>query len=369
MKKSITYSIRYCMIAFLFLSLSFYGEVIGKDFRAPKTSEEVGREKLLMLLSGEWVSRGLYVATQLEIAEHLQCGPKSIEVLAELSSSNLDSLYRLLHMLAGFDVFKEISPRVFANTDASCLLIKTNPDTLRSLALFYGEDIHKSWGELFSSIQTGTPAFELTFQQPVFNYFKDHPERATLFQTAMKEKSTAVIKSALSTYNFDQFECICDVGGGYGQLMQALLQRYPKLSGMIFELPEVIEKIKQQPLIENDRCQLSAGDFFISIPKGKDAYILKSVIHDWDDAKSEKILKNCYDAMHADSRLLIIEVIVQPSDQSIYANCMDVLMLAITGGKERSLASFQNMLENCGFVIQNVYPTATEFSILEVKKK
>lgn len=210
----------------------------------------------------------------------------------------------------------------------------------------------------------------MTFNQPVFTYFKENLDRAALFQEAMKEKPKAVIKSALATYDFGKFESIYDIGGGYGQFMQALLQKYPNLSGMVFELPEVIEKIRQQsPQLEQDRCKLSAGDFFASIPEGGDAYLLKSVLHDWDDAKSEKILKNCYQAMRRDSRLLIVEVVLQPGDQSVYANCMDVLMLAITGGKERSLTSFTQMLENAGFILERIYPTTTEFSILEVRKK
>ena len=134
---------------------------------------DIAREKLLMLLSGEWVSRGLYVATKLEISDHLQAEPKSIDELAILTESNPESLYRLLHMLAGFDIFEEVSPRIFANTEASQLLAKANPETLHSLSLFYGEEIHRSWDQLLPSIQTGTPAFELTYKQPVFNYFKD----------------------------------------------------------------------------------------------------------------------------------------------------------------------------------------------------
>lgn len=328
-------------------------------------AQEAAREKLLTLFAGEWVSRSLHVVTKLEIADHLESGPQSVERLAQLTASNEDSLYRLLHMLAGFGVFEEVSSKVFANTEVSQLLVKTNRDTLHSLSLFYGEDIHKSWEEILASIQTGVPAFQLNFKEPVFTYFKNNPERAALFQAAMKEKSKAVIQSALSTYNFGQFESICDVGGGYGQFMQALLAACPRVLGTVFELPEVVEKIKP---LENNRLELFAGDFFNSIPKGKDAYLLKSVIHDWDNEEAEKILKNCRSAMRDDSRLLIVEVLLQPGSQSVYANCMDVLMLAITGGKERTLASFTQMLENCGFVIERIYPTSTEFSILEVKK-
>jgi hypothetical protein len=354
----------------LALSFCIAAQLVASDPAAPIAQGlEIQREKLLLLMSGEWVSRGIYVATKLQIADHLNPQCKSIDELAELTQSNSESLYRLLHMLAGFGIFEEISPSVFANTDASYLLAKSHPDSLNALSLFYGEDIHKSWEELLPAVQLGMPAFQLTFHQPVFNYFKENPARAALFQEAMKEKSMAVIKSALSTYDFSPYGSVYDIGGGYGQFMRALLQTHPNLYGTIFELPEVINTIKQQmPQLENAHCKLESGDFFTSVPKGGDVYLLKSVIHDWSDAESEKILKNCHLAMHENSRLLIVEVVLQPKDQSVYANCMDVLMLAITGGKERSLQSFKQMLERSGFTLEHVYSTSTEFSILEAKK-
>lgn len=183
-------------------------------------------------------------------------------------------------------------------------------------------------------------------------------------------KSMAVIRSALAQYDFTPFKTIYDIGGGYGHFMQALLSHCSHLQGALFELPEVITSIKEQnPGWENNRCELISGDFFKSLPKEGDLYLLKSVLHDWDDKQCKQILTNCHQAMDSHSRLLIIEVVLKPKDESIYANCMDVLMLAVTGGKERSLNDFEQMLDKTGFVIERVYPTSTEFSILEVKKK
>ena len=352
----------------LILSFSLVGNGVEASVATGhQASREINREKMLLLLSGEWVSRALYVATKLKIADHLKSESKSVDDLAKLTQSDSESLYRLLHMLAGFQVFDEVAPRVFANTDLSSLLAKSDPDTLHALSLFYGEDIHRAWDGLLSSIETGTPAFQLIFQQPVFKYFKENPNRGALFQESMKEKSLAVIKSSLSSYDFSRFQSVYDIGGGYGQFMHTLLKNYPDIRGTLFELPEVIATIKQRNQ-ENNSCALIAGDFFESVPKGGDAYILKSVLHDWDDQKCGRILQNCYSSMDANSRLLIIEVVLQPKAESLYANCMDVLMLAITGGKERSVNSFQQMLESSGFVLERIYPTATEFSILEARK-
>ncbi len=336
----------------------------------PSNNEEINREKLLLLLSGEWVSRALYVAVKLEIADYLQSGPKTAQELAALTKSNPESLSRILHMLAGFDVFNEIAPNTFSNTEMGILLTKSNPETLHHLTLFYGGVIHQSMDSLLDSVQTGTPAFQLTFNQPVFSYFKENPLAKALFQKSMKEKSMAVIRSALAQYDFTPFKTIYDIGGGYGHFMQALLSHCSHLQGALFELPEVITSIKEQnPGWENNRCELISGDFFKSLPKEGDLYLLKSVLHDWDDKQCKQILTNCHQAMDSHSRLLIIEVVLKPKDESIYANCMDVLMLAVTGGKERSLNDFEQMLDKTGFVIERVYPTSTEFSILEVKKK
>lgn len=337
-------------------------------YASEKEEPKTAREKLLSLLAGEWVSRGLYVATKLELADHLQLGPKTIEELAQLSQANPQALYRLMHMLSGFGVFEEIKKDLFANTDASLLLVKNRPDSLHALSLFYGEDISQSMKELLHCVHTNIPAFQLQFQQPVFSYFKENPERASLFQEAMKEKSMAVIQSALSAYDFSRFKSVYDIGGGHGQFLKALTQYYPKVNGLLFELPEVIRSLEKRGE-EFLRSKLTAGNFFEEVPKGGDAYILKSVLHDWEDAQAEKILTNCYQAMHPESKLLLVEVVLQPKDQSLYANCMDVLMLAITGGKERSLSSFEQMLEKTGFVLEKVYPTGTEFSILEARKK
>lgn len=357
-------------IVFIACLICCFERIGAREKTTPILTHEAEREKLLNLLSGEWVSRGIYVATKLEVAEALQHGPKSIEELAQVTSSNPDSLYRLLHMLAGFGLFQEVSPNVFANTETSRLLIKTHPDTLFALSLFYGEEIHKSMDELLPSIQSGTTAFQLEYKQPVFSYLKDNPSRLALFQEGMKEKSQAVIKSVLATYDFSPFESVYDIGGGYGHFLLALLKKYPNVSGVLYELLEVIEKINHQnPQLEDYRFKLCAGDFFVSVPPGGDVYLMKSVIHDWDDEKSEMILKNCYQAMSSDSRLLLVEVVLLPEDQSLYANCMDILMLAIPGGKERSLATFTRMLDKCGFVLERIYPTATEFSILEARKK
>jgi hypothetical protein len=328
------------------------------------------REKLLLLIAGEWIARAIYVATKLQIADHLGEGSKSIQDLAALSRSHEEFLLRLLRTLAGAGVFKEERNGIFANNEVSCLLSRSNPDNLHATSLYYGEDVHPAWDELFNSLITGKPGFDLAFNQPVFSYYKENPERGIIFQDAMKSKSRAVTKSALSSYNFGQYHSICDVGGGNGHFLGTLLDHYPHLQGMVFDLPEVIHELKKSSLPHSEeRFKLIEGDFFASIPEGADAYLLKSILHDWNDRQAEQILQNCHSAMRSDSRLLIVEIILLPKDQSIYAKCMDLLMLALCEGKERSLNSFEQLFERSGFKLEKIYPTATEFSMLEVVKK
>ena len=331
----------------------------------PAKAEKAPREQLLSIFSGDWVARGVYVAAKLKVADYLASGPKNITELAHLAKADPDSLERLLHMLEGYGVFQETAPGVFTNTRMSEMLNTTHPGSLHSLAIFYGEDIHKALEKLLPSIEEGRPAFEIAFQEPVFGYFKSHPTRAALFQEAMKAKSRAVIQSTLSTFDFTPFQKIYDIGGGHGQLLDALVNKHPHLSATLFELPEVIQKLKGKP----SPYAQESGDFFTSVPEGGDLYILKSVLHDWDDAKAEIILKNCHRAMQSNSRLLISEVVLQPGDLSVHANCMDLLMLAITGGKERSLATFEKILDRSGFVLEKIYSTSTEFSLLQARSK
>ena len=339
-----------------------------KALAVDSSTKHETREKMLNLFAGEWISRGIYVVTKLGIADYLEDGPKTSTELARLSCSNKESLSRLLHMLAGYGIFEELDGSLYKNTELSSLLSKKNSDSLASLCEFYGEDMHRAFESLLPSIQSGKSGFEIEFQKPVFAFFKENPERALLFQKAMKDKSNAVIDATLAAYDFSHLRSVYDIGGGFGQFVSALTQKHPNLSGVVYELGEVTEKIKE---LQNANPHISvvSGDFFKSIPEGGEAYLLKSIIHDWNDEKAQEILCNCHKAMKKDSKLLIVDVVLKPKNLSTYANCMDILMLTITGGKERSLKCFEKLLDQSGFVLENVYSTKTEFSILEAKKK
>jgi len=320
------------------------------------------RAELLDLLAGEWVSQGIYVAAKLGCAHHLEQGAKTAHELAELLHVDEKALYRVMSMLASRGVFEEQQGKRFANNAMSERLTRDHPETLNSLVVFYGEEIHSAFGSLLSSVTTGKPGFDQVYHEPVFDYFKHHPERASLFQAAMAEKTKAVIQAVVNQVNFKG--TLCDIGGGKGHLLYAILKANPALQGINFDLPEVIAALPSPP----KQVKLQKGSFFESIPTS-DVYLMKSVLHDWSDEKASEILSVCHASMPQNATLYVIEPILMPSQEHDYAKLMDVLMLTVTGGRERSLEEYRNLLEKAGFEISNVLATSTEFRILEVKKR
>jgi len=348
-----------------FLTISFLS---GVAFASPSL-EEVGREHLLEKISGEWVSHGIYAATALEIPDHLDNGPLHYIELAKLSQTDPNSLYRLLRMLSSQGIFFEHEDRSFSHSEASKLLSKQHPNSLHSLTTFYGSVIHNSWEGLVGALQEGSPGFEKEFGLPVFLYFKQHPEVFHLFHAAMKEKSNNVIDSCLENFNFGAYQTVFDIGGGKGHLLSRILKTYEHMKGGLFDLPEVIEKVQHEITKYSDRTSLIPGNFLQEIPKGADLYILKSVIHDWSDPEAITILMHCYEAMPEDGSLLIIEPILAERNAPDYAKQMDILMLNVTGGKERSFEEFANLLRETHFEIEKVYPTSTEFKMILATKR
>lgn len=326
-----------------------------------------GREKVLSLVSGEWIAKSMYAVAQLDIAGHLLDGPKSIQQLAKLTGCNEESLYRLLRMLSSEGVFHEESSRFFSNTASSALLAKDHPQSLRNLTIFYSEEMSQSWNRLADCIKEGKPAFDLSFGQPVFGYFRTHPNSAAHFHLAMQEKSKAVVASCLRSFDFSKYTNVYDIGGGMGHFLSACLNTNSHMHGVLYELPDVIAKVKTSSQLP-DRCTLVSGDFFQSIPKGGDAYLLKSILHDWSDQDALRILQKCHEAMGNSSKLLIVEPIMSSSNARDHAKIMDVYMMVITGGRERTALDFNQLLQQAGFALESITPTETEFCILEARK-
>lgn len=328
------------------------------------------RSFLLEKLAGEWLTHCIYTATELNIASYLNCGPKTISELAIQTDTQADLLYRLMNYLASNGIFYEHEGKVFSNNEVSSLLAQEHPQSLYSPALFYKEVLSPNWPDLIKTLNSGKPAFEIHNGMPVFQYFKDNSKAAALFNAAMKSKSKAVIDSLLKVYDFSNYKNFYDIGAGNGYFTYAILNQYPQLSATVFELPAVVQTAKSQmPSAFDTRCTFVSGDFFNEIPTNGDLYFLKSIIHDWSDNDVLKILENCHKAMTNNSRLLIVEPIQLPANTPDYAKAMDMLMMVITGGRERSLDEMKDLFKRGGFELLKIYPTDTEFSVLEFAKE
>jgi len=334
-----------------------------------KAMEASGRQVLLEKIAGEWVTHCIYAATELGVAEQLEGGPLSIDALAKKTGTKTDLLYRLMGTLASNGIFEEREGKVFANNEASALLSPNHARSLYDITLFYKEVISSNWSELGNTLKTGTPAFELKQGMPVFAYFKENAAAGKRFNAGMRDKSASVIDSVLTSYDMGSVKELYDIGGGKGHFAFAALKKYPGLKATIFEVPKVVEAAcAGVPEGLSKRVSFAEGDFFKEIPQGGDVYLLKSVIHDWNSDAAQKILKNCHDAMGSDARLLLVEMVLGPRNTEDYAKSMDMLMMTITGGRERTLGDFRELLATAGFALTEVYPTDTEFSVIEARK-
>jgi hypothetical protein len=330
--------------------------------QSAKPGELPPRLALFQLVTGHYVSFALYVAAKLGIADLLAHGPKAYDELAKACAAHAPSLRRLLRLLASAGVFAEQADGRFALTPVGEWLRSDLPGSQRDTALLFAGPMMRSWGELLHSVQTGETAIERAFGMDAFKYMAAHPEDAAVFNRAMTAVSTQVSIAVAAAYDFSPFRKLVDVGGGHGVLLTTILKANPMLHGVVFDLPHVAEgarkPIEAAGLAE--RCDAVGGDFFAAVPGGADAYILKSVIHDWDDERSLVILRNCQGAMEPHGKLLLVELVlpdhVDQSPKSQIGTGSDVNMLVNAGGRERTDAEFRALFETAGFRLTQIIP-------------
>src|SRR6516225_6903522 len=320
-------------------------------------------DELASLLSGYWHTQTIYVAAKLSLAEHLKDGPRSAQDLAQATGTNPRALYRLVRALASLGIFAEERGRFVLTPLAECLL----DPSLKGLATMRGEFQYRAWGELLHSVETGHSAFEKVYGKPIFDYFSDHPETGKLFDQAMTGVHGRETEAMLEAYDFTGIGTLADIGGGNGSVLMAILRRYPAMQGILFDLLSVVERtkanIKAAGLVS--RCQVIAGNFFVSVPPGADAYLMRHIIHDWDDDKSITILRNCRRAMGQGGKLLIVEGVVPPGNEPSVSKFFDLAMMALPGGMERTEDEYRQLFEAAGFQLTRIVPTRTWVSVLE----
>ncbi len=335
-----------------------------------KPSDVPPRLALFQMMTGHYVSQAIYVAAKLGVADLLSDAPRHYGELAKATGTHAPSLNRLLRLLSSAGVFAEEENGRFALTPVGECLRTGVPGSAHSAALFFAGPIMRAWSDLLHSVKTGEIAFDRVFGMDAFKYMAQHPEEAAIFNEAMTAASTQTAIGVPTSYDFSSFGTIADVGGGHGVLLTAILKANPALRGVLFELPHVAEGAKKQIAAAGlaGRCEVIAGDFFETVPGGCDAYILKSVIHDWDDARSVAILKNCHRVMTPQGKLLLVEMVLPARmDQSLRSQIVagsDVNMLVNAGGRERTDAEFSALFDAAGFKLTRI--NAIEASLSSV---
>jgi ubiquinone/menaquinone biosynthesis C-methylase UbiE len=322
---------------------------------------------MLQVISGFWVSRCVYIAAKLGIADLLKDGPQTAEELAAASGAHAPSLFRVLRALAAVDVLTQTSDNRFGNTPMSETLID-GPGSLRWFAMTeLGEEHYPAWGELLHSVRTGEIAFDKAFGEPVWEFFGKNAENARIFNNAMSGMTAQAEAALHAAYKFEGMKTIMDVGGGHGGLITSILERAPDMRGILFDSPQVIEGAQPKLAAAGiaNRCQVVGGSFFESVPEGADAITMKWIIHDWNDEQSIAIMRNCHRALPPNGKLILIEAVVPPGDEMHFAKFIDLNMLVMTGGKERTAEEFRQLYEAAGFTLTRIVATESPFSVIE----
>lgn len=324
---------------------------------------------MLQFVMGFWMSRAVHVLAKLGIPDLLQSGPKSVEELAQATETHAPSLYRLLRALASNGLVKVESDGRYALTPLSETLV-TGPGSLRWFIISeLGQEHYPAWGNLMHSVKTGEIAFDNQFGADVWKYFAQNPEDAAIFNNSMSGMTAATNEAIMAGYDFSPFNTIVDIGGGHGGLITSILKQNPQAKGVLFDADVVIDGAR--PRLEAaeiaDRCEAVSGDFFKAVPAGGDAYVMKWIIHDWDDEKAIAILKNCRSQMQPNGRLIIVDCVVPENNEPDFSKTFDLNMLVMTGGKERTAAEFAQLLDAAGFKLLRVIPTDVPTCIVEAQ--
>jgi precorrin-6B methylase 2 len=337
---------------------------------AASQPSEPSAKVLLNLVDGHRVTAVIYVAAKLGIADRLLEGPISAPDLARLTATHEHSLFRLLRALVRLAICTETPAGDFQLTEMGMLLAAESERSLKAWVLLEGGMLRANWGELIESIRTGKTAFELAgLGQEGFEALGKTKD-ADLFNEAMVSITRMTVPAVLSAYDFSGISTLMDVGGGLGELMSAILREYPRMRGIVFDLPHCAEGAKQNlsdPSVV-DRCQFVAGSFFESVPTGADAIVMKSIIHDWNDERCVRILQNCHRALRPGARLVLIDKVMpenlDPGADDLFVILDDLNMLRGPGGCERTPSEYRALLAKGGFGLRRMVPTG-RYSVIE----
>jgi ubiquinone/menaquinone biosynthesis C-methylase UbiE len=320
-------------------------------------------QTLIRLGFGFAVSQALKVAAELDIADRLADGPRSVADLAAACGVQARALGRMLKVLCAEGVFREEPADVFSLTEVGEALRRGRGP--RAFLTMLNAEPYRAFGDLGHSLATGNPAFDHVFGQPRFDWLAAHPEASAAFQAAMVALGRHVNEAVADNYDFSPFATVADIGGGHGRLLSAVLERHPHLSGILFDLPSGVAEAERGVGGPLPRTRFVAGDFFEAVPEGADVYMLKKVIHDWDDERATAILRRIRRVLPPHGRVLVAETLVPPGNDYALIKLIDLNMLAVTGGVERSAEEFAALFAAAGLQFLGVIRTGAPIDIIE----
>ena len=335
----------------------------------PTEEERAAAATMLQMIWGIHISRAVYVAAELGIADLLAGGPVTAAQLARATQAHEPSLYRVLRLLASLGVLTEDDQRGFGLTLLGERLRTGVPASMRAWAMLV-ESLGgvRAFEPIIETVRTGKPGVDLAHGMSIFEFVATRPELARGFQAAMSERTAAFAPSVAAGYDFSPMRTVADIGGGKGTLLAAILRAQPGLRGILFDVPAVAADaaaVLRAAGVE-DRCEIITGDFFHGVPDGADGYILANVLHDWDDVRSVQILTACRHAMAGHGRVLIVERLIpdDPAD-ALPVLLSDLNMLVFTGGQERTNTEYGHLLAAAGLSLANVQPVAAPYGVIE----
>ena len=323
---------------------------------------------LSQLIGNTGFVHAILVAANLGLADLLKNGPLSIADLAEATGTHPRSLYRMLRALASRGIFSEEAHGRFSLTALADPLRSDAPDSIRTGALFAGSEAElQTWAHLSYSVRTGKPAFEHLFGKGWFDYLDEQPEMAQIFNDLMTGGSTSDATAIIEAHDFSVYRKIVDIGGGHGALLAHILDQNSQASGVLFDAPSVIAGANGaiDTQVNQGRAEKVAGNFFEAVPNGGDAYVLKYIIHDWDDEQAIIILKNCRQAMAENGRVLLVEMVIPAGNAPSPGKFLDLEMLLYFYSRERTEAEYCDLLQQAGLELITITPTVSPFSIIE----
>ncbi|MGH8140688.1 MAG: methyltransferase [Steroidobacteraceae bacterium] len=324
-------------------------------------------EQLTRMIAGAALSRAICTIGELGVSDHIEAGtPQPAKTLARLTGTHERSLYRLLRFTASYGVFRETGDREFDHTPLSAALRSDAKGTFRPAAQMFHR-MFTVWDGLDHSVRTGESGCLKVYGEPLFNYIGRHSDLAPLFDAGMTAFHGHETDAMLDAYDFSDIKTLADIGGGNGSLLAAVLQRYPHLRGILFDLGHVVGRARSgmQALGLEQRCSVIEGSFFESIPTGADAYVMRHIIHDWTDEQSVQILSNCRKVVPAGGRVLLVEFTVPTANHASLGKDADMMMLTFPGGMERTDEEYRALFEQSGFRLAKVTTTKSAVSVIE----